>query len=123
MASPAWQNLGSASPFRGTFAGEGFSGNPEFSREHNILTPRFPWIRTLTNHNGVFEIGGPKALLFYRPDSVFTNPTMATLIPRKYMPASISDRSVTQITPIFDSPVGFDYRAFTGLILAVRVRG
>ena len=35
----------------------------------NILTPRFPWPRTLTNHIGVSDIGGPKALLFYRPDT------------------------------------------------------
>ena len=32
------------------------------------VTPRFPWPRTLTNHIGVSDIGGPKALLFYRPD-------------------------------------------------------
>ena len=29
----------------------------------NILTPRFPWPTTLTNHMGVSDIGGPKALL------------------------------------------------------------
>ena len=32
----------------------------------NILTPWFPWPSTLTNHIGVSDIGGPKALLFYR---------------------------------------------------------
>ena len=35
----------------------------------NILTPRCPWPRTLTNHIGVSDVGGPKALLFYRPDT------------------------------------------------------
>ena len=34
----------------------------------NILTSRFPWPRTLTNHIGVSE-GEPKALPFYRPDT------------------------------------------------------
>ena len=36
---------------------------------NNILTARFPGIRTLTNHIGVSDKGGPKALLFYRPDT------------------------------------------------------
>ena len=52
--------------------------------------------------------------------------TVASPISRKDTPASISDWSVTHVTPIFDSTVyGFDYGAFTGLILAamVRVRG
>ena len=38
-------------------------------RTSKILTPRFPWPRTLTNHIGVSDIGGLKALLFYRPDT------------------------------------------------------
>ena len=33
-----------------------------------ILTLRFPWIRTLTKQICVSDIGGPKALVFYRPD-------------------------------------------------------
>ena len=34
----------------------------------NIVTPQFPCPKTLTNYIGVFDIGGPKALLFYRTD-------------------------------------------------------
>ena len=50
-----------------------YPGNQRFVRDHNlnllseslsnILTPQFPWPRTLTNHNSVSDIGGPKAVL------------------------------------------------------------
>jgi len=33
----------------------------------NILSPRFPWPRTLTNHIGVSDIGGPKAEIAVLP--------------------------------------------------------
>ena len=60
------------------------AGNPELSREHNlnllskslrgaskIIPPRCPSPSTLTNHIGVSDIGRPKALLFYRPDTAY----------------------------------------------------
>ena len=44
-------------------------------------------------------------------------------VPRKDMPASISDWSITHVTPIFDSALWIMDHAFTGLILAARFKG
>ena len=45
-----------------------YPGNPEFSREHNlnsgynIITPRCPSPRSLTNHSAVSDIGGANSI-------------------------------------------------------------
>ena len=68
--SSIWRFYVPVAPYPGVLAGAQFKFAQRVTLEtSNILTPRFPWSRIFTNHIGVSDIGRPKALLFYRPDT------------------------------------------------------
>ena len=70
-----------------------------------ILTPRFPWPRTLTNHICVSDIGGAKSLLFNRPDWARVY-WLALLVWIRHPLYSSDGRSVIQLLWYFQMHAG-----------------